>query len=168
LILGLFVLAIPAWGAEGLKIGYIDAQKILETSKEGKQIKTKMEDYLKPRQKIIDDQKEDLKKFEEELNRQASVLSAEARKAKEEDFRKRLSDYQRRAMELNDEVQNKKLDVLKEFNRRLEEAVRQIAEKEGYTFVFDKNAEGGALVFARDAYDLTSKVIDQVDKNAKP
>jgi outer membrane protein len=167
-LLVLSALAQLSWGAEGIKVGFIDAQKVLESSKEGKRVKTSMEEYLKPRQKIIDDQKDELRRLEEDLNRQASVLSADAKKVKEEDFRKKLSDYQRRAMELNDEVQSKKLDVLKEFNKKLEQAVRQIAEKEGYTFVFDKNADGGSLVYARDTYDLTSKVIEQVDKNAGP
>jgi outer membrane protein len=167
-LLALSALAQLSWGAEGIKIGFIDAQKVLENSKAGKQVKSRMEDYLKPRQKIIDDQKDELRRLEEDLNRQASVLSPDAKKAKEEDFRKKLSDYQRRAMELNDEVQSKKLDVLKEFNKKLEEAARQIAEKEGYTFVFDKNADGGSLVYARDTYDLTAKVIEQVDKNAGP
>ena len=159
-------LAQLSWGAEGIKIGFIDAQKVLENSKTGKQVKSRMEDYLKPRQKIIDDQKDELRRLEEDLNRQASVLSPDAKKAKEEDFRKKLSDYQKRAMELNDEVQSKKLEVLKDFNKKLEEAAGQIAEKEGYTFVFDKNADGGSLVYARDTYDLTDKVIEQVDKNA--
>jgi len=160
--------AVSALGAEGYKIGFIDAQKVLETSKEGKRVKASMEDYLKPRQKIIDDQKDELRRLEEDLSRQSSVLSADAKRSKEEDFRKKVADYQRRAMELNDEVQSKKLDVLKDFNKKLEEAVRQIAEKDGYTFIFDKNNDGGALVFARDSYDLTAQVIEQVDKNAKP
>jgi outer membrane protein len=167
-LLALFALAQLSWGAEGIKIGFIDAQKVLENSKTGKQVKSRMEEYLKPRQKIIDDQKDELRRLEEDLNRQTSVLSPEAKKAKEEDFRKKLSDYQKRAMELNDEVQSKKLEVLKDFNKKLEEAARQIAEKEGFTFVFDKNADGGSLVYARDNYDLTDKVIEQVDKNAGP
>jgi len=168
LMLAVLIPAISGWAAEGYKFGFVDAQKVLENSKEGKRVKAGMEDYLKPRQKIIDDQKEELRKIEEDLSRQSSVLSAEAKRTKEEDFRKRLADYQRRAMELNEEVQAKKLDVLKDFNHKLEEAVRQIAEKEGFTFVFDKNSEGGALVYARENYDLTARVIDQVDKNGKP
>lgn len=153
--------------AQGIKIGFIDAQSILEKTEEGKRVKSNLEEYLKPRQKITDQIEEELRGMEEELNRQASVLSPEARKSKEEEFRRKLAQYQRRIMELNQEIQSKKVDALKAFNQKLEEAVGQIARKEGYTFVFDKNLEGGALIFAEDRFDLTPQVIEQVDKNAK-
>src|SRR5579884_1126761 len=151
--------------AQNVKFGFVDAQKVLEISKEGKRVKANMEEYVKSRQKIIDLEEQELKQLEDDLTRQGGVLSPEAKKVKQDDFQKKLMEYQKKATELNKEVQGKKLSTLQEFNKKLEEAVKQIAEKEGYTFVLDKNAEGGAVIYAKDTFDITSKVIEQVDKN---
>jgi outer membrane protein len=151
---------------ETLKIGFVDAQKVLESSKEGKRVRGTMEEYVKSRQKIIDLEEQELKQIEEDLNRQGSLLSAEAKKVKQDNFQKKLVEYQKRAADLNKEVQGKKFESLKDFNKKLEEAVKLIAEKEGYTFVLDRNTDGGVVVYSRESYDITPKVIEQVDRVA--
>lgn len=166
--LTMILIAMPAVNlyGEGVKVAFIDAQKVLENSKEGKRVKGTMEEYVKSRQKIIDLEEQELKQMEEDLSRQGSILSPEAKKVKQDNFQKKLMEYQRRAAELNKEVQGKKFDTLKDFNKKLEDAVRQIAEKEGYTFVLDKSSDGGAVIFAKESFDITTKVIEQVDRVA--
>lgn len=152
--------------AETLKIGFVDAQKVLESSKEGKRVRGTMEEYVKSRQKIIDLEEQELKQIEEDLTRQGSLLSAEAKKVKQDNFQKKLVEYQKRAADLNKEVQGKKFESLKDFNKKLEEAVKLIAEKEGYTFVLDRNTDGGVVIYSKESYDITPKVIEQVDRVA--
>ena len=153
--------------AQNVKIGFVDAQKVLEGSKEGKRVKANMEEFVKSRQKIIDLEEQELKQLEEDLVRQGALLSPEAKKVKQDDFQKKLMEYQKKATDLNKEVQGKKFDTLRDFNKKLEEAVKLIAEKDGYTFVLDRNTEGGgSVIFAKENFDITSKVIEQVDKNA--
>lgn len=152
--------------AQNVKFGFVDAQKVLESSKEGKRVKANMEEFVKSRQKIIDLEEQELKQLEEDLVRQGALLSPEAKKVKQDDFQKKLMEYQKKATDLNKEVQGKKFDTLRDFNKRLEEAVRQIAEKEGYTFVLDKNSEGGSVIYAKETFDITPKVIEQVDRIA--
>lgn len=125
-----------------------------------------MEEFVKSRQKIIDLEEQELKQLEEDLVRQGPSLPG-GQKVKQDDFQKKLMEYQKKATDLNKEVQGKKFDTLRDFNKKLEEAVKQIAEKDGYTFVLDRNAEGGgSVIFAKENFDITSKVIEQVDKNA--
>jgi outer membrane protein len=161
-VIGFFVAG--AAYAETLKVGFVDAQKVLEVSKEGKRVRGTMEEYVKSRQKIIDLEEQELKQIEEELTRQGSLLSPEAKKVKQDNFQKKLMEYQKRAADLNKEVQGKKFESLKDFNKKLEEAVKQIADKEGYTFVLDKNTDGGVVIYSKDTYDITPRVIEQVDR----
>lgn len=162
-----FVLSLSMGGmvfAQDLKAGFIDAQKVLESSKEGKRVKTAMEEYVRSRQKIIDLEEGELKQLQEELGRQGALLSAEAKRIKESEFQNRVVEYQKKAAELTKEVQAKKTSALRDFNKKLEDAVKQVAEKEGYSFVFDKNAEGGGVVYAKETFDMTIKIIEQIDR----
>ncbi len=151
--------------AEGFKAAFVEAQRVLDTSKEGKRIRGVLDEYIKSRQKIIDLEEQELKQMEDEFRKQAAVLSSEAKKLKQEELQGRLASYQKKATELNKEVQSKKIDTLRAFNKKLEEAAKQIADKEGYLFVLDKSAEGGGLIYARETADITVKVIEQIDRN---
>jgi outer membrane protein len=155
-------------GAETIKIGIIDAQRILDKTKAGKKAKATMEEFVKSRQKIIDLEEQDIKSLEDELVKQGSVLSAEAKKDKQETFQRKMLDYQNKVSELNKEVQSKKKEVLEGFNKTLEEIVKNIAEKESYTIILDRNSEGGVLIYAKDSLDLTDKVVQEFDKRTPP
>ncbi len=66
--------------------------------------------------------------------------------------------------ELQKEVQDKRISALSEFNEKLEQTVKEIAESESYGLVIDKNGEGGTVIYGKEKYDITAKVIEQMDK----
>ncbi|MFQ5730016.1 MAG: OmpH family outer membrane protein, partial [Waddliaceae bacterium] len=72
--------------SDSLKVGFVEAQKVLENSQEGKQVQEKMEAFVQSRQTIIDLEEKELRELEEELNRQVSLLSPEAKRVKQEEF----------------------------------------------------------------------------------
>ncbi len=150
-----------------VRIGFADAQRVLENSKEGKRVKGVLEEYIKVRQKTIDLEETELKGMEEDLVQKAALLSPEAKKEKQETFQKRMMDFQRKASELSKEVQGKKVEMLKAFNKTLETATQQVAEKEKVDYVFDRSPDGSGLIYAKEAYDLTDKVTDQLDRAAQ-
>lgn len=155
--------AAPAWAET--KIGVIEPQKILDGAKAGKKIKDSLQDYVKARQKVIDLEEEDLKKAEEDLVKQGAVLSPEAKKDKEDKFRQRMSEYQRKIQQLNQEVQVKKKETLDEFNKSLEQVIRGIAEKEKLTLVVEKGDSGAGtlVIYSHPSLDLTERVIKELD-----
>jgi outer membrane protein len=169
------VAAILVWGwtapssAAELKIGVLEPQKVLDGTKNGKKIKDSLQEYLKSRQRIIDLEEEELKKMEEDLVKQSAVLSAEAKKDKEETFRKRYMEYQRKVNQLTQEVQAKKKEVLEEFNKSLEQIVKGIADKDRLTLVVEKgdNGAGALVVYSHPSLDITDRVIKELDRGTR-
>jgi outer membrane protein len=156
---------IPAvQAAETVKIGYVDAQKVLDNTKAGKKSKESMEEFVKSRQKIIDLDEAEIKQLQDDLTRQAAVLSPDARREKEDALQRKVMDYQRRAGEMNKDVQGKKKEVLDKFNKDLEGVVKKVAERGGYSFVIDRNAEGGVLLYGKESFDLTDEVVKEFEK----
>lgn len=164
-IIGYLFAAGPAQSADSIKIGYVDAQKVLDDTKAGKKAKADMEEFVKSRQKIIDLDETEIKQLQDDLSRQTAVLSQDARREKEETLQKKVMEYQKRAGELNKEVQEKKKEVLENFNKNLEGIVKKVAEKGGYAIILDRNAEGGVLLYAKDSLDLTSDVVKEFEKS---
>lgn len=166
LMFGILAWMTPVYSAENLEMAYVDAQKVLDGTKAGRQAKETMEEFTKSRQKIIDLEESEIKRLQEDLARQGTILSPEARREKEESLQRKFMDYQKKVSELTKELQSKKRDILEEFNKGLEEIVKRIAEKNGYTFVFDRNSEGGVLLYAAQSLDITDEVIKEYDKTA--
>ncbi len=166
-------MALPGWAqsAEGFKMAHLDTQKVFDQSKVGKKAKGLLEEYVKSRQKIIDLEESEIKEVEESLVKQESVLSPEAKKTKQEDLQRKLLGYQKRATELNREIQDKKAEVLNDFHLQLQAVVKKVAERDGYVMVFDKGGGGpadlAAVLYAKESLSITDKVLAEMDKDAK-
>jgi len=160
-------LGMPAGAAE-LKVGVVEPQKVLDSTKAGKKIKDAMDDYLKTRQKVLDQDADDLKKLQEDLVKQGTVLSAEAKRDKEEAIQRKAGEYQRKLSQYNQEVQNKRREMLEQFSKQLDQVVRAIAEKEKLSLVVEKGGNGSAafVIYSHPSLDLTDRVIKELDKGA--
>jgi len=164
-VLGLVLLSVASVSAVEMKIGFVDAQKVLEGSKEGQRVKSGLEEYVKVRSQALDAEEAVLKKMDADFTQQEAVLSPEAKKAKQEEFQRKVIDFRKKQSELGKEVQDKKVEVLRAFSKTLEGATKIVADREKIDYVFDRNPDAG-LIFARDAYDVTAKVIEEVDRAA--
>jgi len=168
-LLSLFLLGLEfSAGAEELKIGVINPQKILEATKQGKKAKQTLADYVQTRQKLLESEAADLKKLETELATQSTVLDTKVKAEKEQSFQQKVAVYQRRVQELNAEVETKKREVLGGFTKAIEQAVREIAEKEKILLVMEKggNNAGSLVLYNQDSLDLTPRVIKALDSKA--
>jgi len=168
--LGLLLLVhgFPVWAAD-LSIGVVEPQKVLDATKAGRKIKDALADYVNTRQRLIESEEQDIKDMEEDLVKQGDVLSPEAKQEKEEVIRQKLRTYQRHVQELEGEVQTKKSDLLSDFTKKIEQVVREIAEKEQISLIMEKGGGGpGALImFSEPSINLTDRVIKAFENSGE-
>ena len=150
--------------SEEFKIGYVDAQKVLDESKLGEQVKESLNEYVQSRQKIVDIEETELKKLEEDLSKQGAVLSPEAKQDKEEQLQRKYMEYQRKVGELQKEIQLRRTEKLEEFNKNLEKIVKALGEKDGYSMILN-NPASNTVVYSKPSLDLTERLIQEIDKN---
>ena len=164
-IIGIFLAmyAVQPAMAEENKIGYIDAQRVLDESTKGKQVKDQLNDYVQSRQKIIDIEESELRNLQEEISRQGAVLSPEAKQEKEEQFQKKFMEYQKKVSELQKEIQQRRAEKLQEFNVELEKIAKTLGEKEGYSMILT-NLDVNIIIYAKPSLNLTDRIIQELDK----
>lgn len=168
LIFGVFFYAVTANPAlsEENKIGLVDSQQVLDNSLKGKEVKEALEDYVQSRQKIVDIEESDLRKLQDDLTKQAAILSPEAKQEKEALFQKKFMEYQKKVNELQKEIQERRTEMLEEFNTELEKIVRSIGEKEGYALILN-NLDVKIVMFAKPSIDITKRITEEMDKGVK-
>ncbi len=158
--------AVPGFKVEGKiegKIGVIDAQRIFEQTNAGKKAKDNLVGFSKNRQALMELEEKELRRMEEDLVKQASILSPSARREREEQFRRRVQEYQQKAADLNREVQEKQKNVLDGFRDKVEIVAAKVAQRLGVQIVVDKS-KGGPTIYHEQSLDISSQVIEEFNR----
>lgn len=165
LVMGLIVLAGCAAGGAKVEgtVGVVDPARLLSETSAGKKAKESLGAFSKNRQALIEIEEKELRRMEEDFGRQASVLSAPAKREREELFRRRMAEYQQKAGEMNREVQEKQKDVLEGFREKVELVVGKVSKRLGLQIVMDKG-KGGPTLYSEEGLDITGHVIEEFNR----
>ncbi|MFC1489909.1 OmpH family outer membrane protein [Candidatus Latescibacterota bacterium] len=163
---GVMVSSFSATVFAQLKIGYVQPSYIF----------SKYEPYLEAERKITEFQKTEDAKLEkegqlftqkyEDAQKQANLMSAEIRAAKGAEL-----EAQRDALDASyDLVYNqdtgllvqKQQELIAPIIEEINAILNRIGEEEEYDFIL--NPEEGGVLYANDAYDISDKILDELNK----
>ena len=85
------------------------------------------------------------------------MLSADARKSKEEELEKMIRDYQRQVSDSQNEVKKKEGELTGDILKELRGIIEKIGSDEGYTLILEGGE--GQILFAKKEIDITDNVI---------
>lgn len=143
--------------AAEVKIGVVDLMKALNESESGKKAKSELESLIKSKQSSLDEKGKEIEKLKSELDKQASVLSADAKKTKEDDLERLLREYQRLVSDSQTDVKKKETELTGEILKELRVIIDKLGQEGGYTIVIE-NADG-IILFSKKEINLTDAVI---------
>jgi outer membrane protein len=152
----LFAMTATAFAARAqVKIGYVDVQRAIQETEEGKNARTRLRGEFEQRKAAIDKKGADLEKMQQEYDKQQAVLSDDAKRKKQEEFQKLLIDTRKSATELQEDMSGKEQQAMQSILQKLQAIVAEIAERESLNFVMDK----ATLLFGPPAADITNEVV---------
>lgn len=153
--------------AEDLKIGSVDLVKALNESEAGKKAKADLEFLIKTKQSSLNEKGAVIEKMKTDMDKQSSVLSADARKSKEEELERSIRDYQRQVADSQNEVKKKEGELTGDIIKELRDIVQKIGGEEGYTIILEGGE--GQILYAKKEIDLTDSLIKRHNAlKAKP
>lgn len=159
------VLGGATYASAELKVGYIDLQKVLNESSSGKAAKEKIGQKVKEYEIQVQTQQKELQTAKEELEKQALLLSNEARSQKEREYQQKLKDLQRFTKDIREELQMKDADFTRQILDEILKIVSKYGEDKGYTIIFEKNES--SLVYASEQIDVTAEVTKLYNSSQK-
>jgi outer membrane protein len=155
--------------AETFKVGVVDQQAILERSKAGKRALDGLKEFSTARQRIVSADDEELKRIESELKKEDPSVNDALKREKQEQFRVKFENYQRRLQDFNREIQAKQKQLVEEYQKKIDQAAGAVAEKNGLAAVLDKGNENTLriVIYAQDSLDVTDQVVKEFDRQNK-
>ena len=157
----------PATASEAAatnRIGYIDVQRVLARSIAGVAAREQLEREKAGMQKEMDGKRQELEKLRDELEKRGPLMTADARREKQEAFERRRRDAARLADDFQKELEKKEQALLQKVLQEVSTVIERIGKERGYYLIVEKR--GGVVLYAASEADLTEDIIRAYDRES--
>jgi outer membrane protein len=146
------------------RIAYIDVQRVLARSAAGVAAREQLEREKATMQKEMDAKRVELEKLREELDKKGALLTADARRDKQEQFERKRRDAARLADDFQKELERKESTLLQKVLQEVSGIIERVGKERGYYLVVEKR--GAGVIYAAAEADLTDEIIRAYDRQA--
>ena len=154
----------PAPASNG-RVAIVDIQRILARSVAGAAAREQLEKDKATMQRQLDGQKVELEKMRDELEKKGQLLSADARRDKQEALERKVRDVRRLVDDLQAQLQKKEDALLQRVLQDVAGLIQRLGKEKGYAIVVERQ-RAGVLYASADA-DLTDDILKAYDDQTK-
>lgn len=147
-----------------LKVGFIDSDYLIKQLPDAQDIQKQLDQFIlewkEELNKLEKDYQKDLKDFEE----RKLIMSEEKIKIIQKDLEARQNEiikFRDQKFGIKGELFKKQEELMTPIQNRIFTAVKEIAEKDDYDFIFDRSGDM-MFLFAKEKYDLTNEVLEKI------
>ena len=155
-----------AAGAQGngTKIGVVDVQRVLARSSAGVAAREQLEREKTVMQKEVDTRRQELEKLKEELDKRGALMTADARREKQEVFDRKRRDAARIVDDFQKELEKKEQGLLSRVLQDVSGVIEQVGKQRNYYMIVEKR--GASVIYAATEADVTDEIIRAYDQQA--
>lgn len=139
------------------KIGFVNMTRIEEEAPQLENLRKKFETEFFPREKELVTVQRELKKLEEQLERNGSTMSENQRSKIERDVLARRRELKRNTDEFREDLTIRRNEELANLNRQVGNVIRDFARAEKFDLIFTSG-----VVYASDRIDVTERILTKL------
>jgi outer membrane protein len=147
------------------RIGYVDIQRVLARSAAGVAAREQLEREKATMQKQVDSQRAELEKLRDDLEKKGQLLSAEARRERQDTLEKKVRETRRLVDDLQATLQKKEEQLLGKVLAEVSGLVQKVGKDKGYLLVLER--QRSSVLYAATEADITDEIIRAYDEEAK-
>lgn len=137
-----------------------DSQRVFRESKGYKSVSSQISTYVNQLKEIQKREVAAVRKKEDDLRKQISILSPEARSQRERKLREDVAAAQRRVQERRVALDNARRQGAAVLEKQILVILKALEKERGINLVFDRNAR----TYHGDSLDITAEIIKRLDK----
>jgi outer membrane protein len=145
------------------KIAFVDLQRALEETNEGKAAKARLKTDFDKKQKELNDKQEELKKAKDDFDKKSPLMKDDARNKAQADLQQRFMQLQETFARLQKDLAEKEQEATRGILAKLSQVVGKIAEREHFAMVLERSS---AVVWGQPSLDITNEVIRMYNTQA--
>jgi outer membrane protein len=149
------------------KFAYVNSQEILSKYQDYVDVQNRLEEIRSGYDAEYQQMVKEYQDLVDEIESQSLLLSPEKKKEKEQQAQEKyiaIEKFKYEKLGPEGEFYQKSMEFSKPIIDKINNLIAKVGEEEGYDFIFD--AASGSLVHALPKYDITQKIIDELNKNS--
>ena len=151
----------PAPFPQGAKIGFVNFQRVIAESTDGKASSARVNTLMAKKQNEGTEKQKQLAANQQKLQTSGSVMSEAARGQLEKEIERQQVEGQRFQQDAQAEVQELQNELQAEFIKKVTPILQQVATEKGLYALF--NAQEAGFAWVDPGLDLTTDVIKKLD-----
>jgi outer membrane protein len=147
------------------RVAFVDARQVLARSVAGVSARERLEKEKATMQKQVDGIQAEIARLREDLEKKGQLLSAEARKEKQETLERKIRDLRRLVDDLQKELQKKERETIVRIEQDIGSIVERVGKEKGYALIVERRSAG--VMYGAAEADLTGEVIRVYDEETR-
>ena len=139
------------------RIGFVNIAQVLKEAPQADAARKKLEDEFAPRDDKIVAMQRKLKQMEEEMAKDAGIMSDEVRKKKERQIVLEKREIKRTREEFNEDLNIRRNDELNKLQKLVYDTIVALAKDKDFDIVFGDN-----VIYASETVDLSEQVLERL------
>ena len=147
-----------------LKIGYIDSDAIMNNLPDVLDARQKLDALIQEWQTELNKLEADWKAKYDDYEKRKLIMTDQTRAETEAalvQLETQIAQFREKKFGTNGELFQKQDELMKPVQNKIFGALKEIAEKDDYDFVFDRSGDI-MILFAKEKYDLTAQVLEKL------
>jgi len=149
-----------AAGSGGTKVGLLNLQRVMTKSTAGREAIQQIQGFGKQLQARMNSRQDELKKEEQDLQKNAKIETAAQQKKARKTFRVHLQSFQQAAKKARKSFGEKRVSLMVPLQAKLNDVVTAYANKHGYNLILDSQA----AIYNVPSLNITAAILKAFNK----
>jgi len=148
------------------KVGTINIQQAIVSTKEGQKAAAELQTRFEPRRKEVEKANAGVQALQAQYQKLGTVGSEEAKRKLQTDIEMKTKSLQRESEDANAEFEQEQQKVLNELGGRIMQVINKFSVDNGFSMILDVSSPQTPVIWASNTLDITNEVIKLYDANA--
>lgn len=155
LLIGAWFAGPGAVAAAELKIGFVNAAKLLKNAPQAESALNRLEREFSPRDKALVDAQRALRRLEDKIAKDGAAMGDAERRNLERDIIAQRRELKRAQDEFREDFNIRRNEEMGKLHKQIQDAITELAVEDGYDLIIND----GAVIYASNQVDITDRVL---------
>jgi outer membrane protein len=146
------------------KIGVIQIQTALVSTKDGQKAVQELESRMAPKQREMERKRSELQELQDKLQKGGNAMAQQAKDELARSIDQKTKSYNRDMEDARAELDTEQRKLLEDLSGKMQVAIDKYALANGYAVILDVSNQNGNVLYVASGVDITKDIIELYDK----
>jgi outer membrane protein len=148
------------------KVGVIQIQSAMISTKDGQKAVADLDTKFAPRKKELEKKQGEIRDLQDKLQRGGNAMAEAAKNDLTRSIDQKSKSYQRDVEDAEAEYQELQRKLLDDLGQKMMQVIDKYAQTNGFSVILDVSNQNTPVLYASNSVDITKEIIDLYDKAA--